>query len=78
MDQFCARLCQSGVSADVSTAARSLNAGGVGFYPHFVHIDVGRVGTGDHNLPFWGSIQPSISPQPGRGTEMLMSTTAAN
>ena len=41
--------------------------------PKFVHIDVGQVGTGDRNLPWWGSIQPSISPSPGGGTELLMS-----
>jgi hypothetical protein len=44
-----------------------------GTTPAFVHIDVGQVSTGDRNLPFWGSIQPSTSPQPGRGTELLMS-----
>lgn len=44
-----------------------------GSTPAFVHIDVGQVSTGDRNLPFWGSIQPSISPQPGKGTELLMS-----
>jgi hypothetical protein len=38
----------------------------------FVHLDTGPVGTGDPNLPFWGSIQPSTSPGPGRGTELLM------
>jgi hypothetical protein len=44
-----------------------------GSTPAFVHIDVGQVSTGDRNLPFWGSIQPSTSPRPGRGTELLMS-----
>ena len=31
--------------ANLNKAARSLNAGGVGFYPEsdFVHVDVGRV-----------------------------------
>ncbi|MGE5292448.1 MAG: hypothetical protein ACM3ML_35720 [Micromonosporaceae bacterium] len=38
----------------------------------FVHLNVGPVGTGDPNLPFWGSIQPSTSIDPGRGTELLM------
>jgi hypothetical protein len=50
-----------------------LESGRKGSTPAFVHIDVGQVGTGDPNLPFWGSIQPSTSPQPSRGTEMLMS-----
>ena len=40
--------------------------------PTFAHIDVGQVATGDSNLPYWGSIQPSTSPQPGRNIEMLM------
>ena len=38
----------------------------------FVHLDVGPVPTGDANLPFWGSLQPSTSINPGRGTELLM------
>jgi hypothetical protein len=38
----------------------------------FVHLDVGTVATGDPNLPFWGSIQPSTSPVPVSGSEMLM------
>ena len=38
----------------------------------FVHLNTGPVGTGDPNLPFWGSIQPSTSLDPGRGTELLM------
>jgi hypothetical protein len=41
--------------------------------PKFVHIDAGQVSTGDRNLPYWGSIQPSISPSPGGSTELLMS-----
>lgn len=39
----------------------------------FVHLDVGPVPTGDANLPFWGSIQPSTALDPGSGTELLMS-----
>jgi hypothetical protein len=38
----------------------------------FVHLDVGTVPTGDANLPFWGSLQPSTSVDPGSGTELLM------
>jgi hypothetical protein len=38
----------------------------------FVHLNVGTVPTGDTNLPFWGSIQPSTSINPGGGTELLM------
>ena len=38
----------------------------------FDHLNVGTVPTGDANLPFWGSIQPSTSIDPGRGTELLM------
>ena len=38
----------------------------------FVHLNVGTVPTGDAGLPFWGSIQPSTSIDPGRGTELLM------
>jgi len=38
----------------------------------FVHLNVGTVPTGDASLPFWGSIQPSTSLDPGRGTELLM------
>ena len=38
----------------------------------FVHLNVGPVPTGDPNLPFWGSIQPSTALDPGRGTELLM------
>src|SRR6266487_1793802 len=38
----------------------------------FAHLDVGPVPTGDANLPFWGSLQPSTSIDPGRGTELLM------
>jgi hypothetical protein len=38
----------------------------------FVHLNVGTVPTGDASLPFWGSIQPSTSIDPGRGTELLM------
>jgi hypothetical protein len=37
-----------------------------------VHLNVGTVPTGDANLPFWGSIQPSTSIDPGSGTELLM------
>jgi hypothetical protein len=37
-----------------------------------VHLNVGTVPTGDTNLPFWGSLQPSTSLDPGRGTELLM------
>jgi hypothetical protein len=38
----------------------------------FTHLDVGTVPTGDRNLPFWGSIQPSVSVNPRSGTELLM------
>ena len=38
----------------------------------FAHLDVGTVPTGDANLPFWGSIQPSVSVNPPSGTELLM------
>ena len=38
----------------------------------FVHLNVGTVPTGDANLPFWGSLQPSTSINPGGGTELLM------
>src|SRR6185369_13719840 len=38
----------------------------------FTHLDVGTVPTGDPNLPFWGSIQPSVSVNPRSGTELLM------
>jgi hypothetical protein len=38
----------------------------------FDHLDVGTVPTGDANLPRWGSIQPSESPNPRSGTELLM------
>jgi hypothetical protein len=38
----------------------------------FVHLDVGPVPTGDPNLPFWGSIQPSTSINPPGGAELLM------
>jgi hypothetical protein len=38
----------------------------------FDHLDVGVVPTGDANLPFWGSIQPSVSVNPRSGTELLM------
>jgi hypothetical protein len=38
----------------------------------FAHLDVGTVPTGDANLPFWGSLQPSTSIDPGSGTELLM------
>jgi hypothetical protein len=38
----------------------------------FDHLDVGTVPTGDANLPFWGSIQPSVSVNPRSGTELLM------
>ena len=38
----------------------------------FVHLNVGTVPTGDASLPFWGSLQPSTSLDPGRGTELLM------
>jgi len=37
----------------------------------FVHLNVGTVPTGDASLPFWGSLQPSTSLDPGRGTELL-------
>ncbi|HYM50596.1 MAG TPA: hypothetical protein VET65_08480 [Candidatus Limnocylindrales bacterium] len=50
-----------------------LEAAASGSNPAFVHIDVGQVSTGDANLPFWGSIQPSTQPQPSSGTELLMS-----
>jgi hypothetical protein len=38
----------------------------------FVHLDVGTVPTGDPNLPFWGSIQPSTSIDPASNSELLM------
>ena len=38
----------------------------------FVHLNVGTVPTRDPALPFWGSLQPSTSLNPGRGTELLM------
>ena len=38
----------------------------------FDHLNVGTVPTGDPNLPFWGSIQPSVSVNPRSGTELLM------
>jgi hypothetical protein len=38
----------------------------------FDHLDIGTVPTGDANLPRWGSIQPSESIYPPRGTELLM------
>ena len=38
----------------------------------FVHLNVGTVPTGDVRLPFWGSIQPSTSINPGSNTELLM------
>ena len=38
----------------------------------FDHLDVGKVPTGDANLPFWGSIQPAESVAPRSGTELLM------
>ncbi|MGN6173098.1 MAG: hypothetical protein ACTHPS_09120 [Streptosporangiaceae bacterium] len=38
----------------------------------FTHLDVGTVSTRDPNLPFWGSIQPSVSVNPRSGTELLM------
>ena len=38
----------------------------------FVHLNVGTVPTGDANLPFWGSIQPSYRLNPRSGTELLM------
>jgi len=38
----------------------------------FDHLDVGKVPTGDANLPFWGSIQPATSINPRSGTELLM------
>jgi len=50
-----------------------LESGSGNSTPAFVHIDVGQVSTGDPHLPFWGSIQPSTSPRPSRGTELLMS-----
>jgi hypothetical protein len=40
-----------------------------------VHLNLGLVSTGDANLPFWGSVQPSTSPQPQSGTEFLMSAS---
>ena len=49
-------------------AALESSTGSVGF----VHLNVGTVPTGDANLPFWGSIQPSTSLDPGRGTELMM------
>jgi hypothetical protein len=38
----------------------------------FVHLNVVTVPTGDPLLPFWGSIQPSTSINPGSNTELLM------
>src|SRR5262249_15479130 len=38
----------------------------------FVHLDVGKVPTGDPSLPFWGSIQPATSLDPRSGTELFM------
>ncbi len=38
----------------------------------FAHLDVGTVPTRDPNLPFWGSIQPSVSVNPRSDTELLM------
>jgi hypothetical protein len=38
----------------------------------FDHLNVGTVPTGDPKLPFWGSIQPSVSVNPRSGTELLM------
>ena len=52
---------------------RGLESGSATSTPTFVHIDVGQVATGDPKLPFWGSVQPSTSPTPGRGAEMLLS-----
>ena len=49
-------------------ASLESGAGSVGF----VHLNVGTVPTGDANLPFWGSVQPSTSINPGGGTELLM------
>ncbi|HEV2014542.1 MAG TPA: hypothetical protein VGR77_11770 [Candidatus Dormibacteraeota bacterium] len=54
---------------------RGLEAAHSGSNPSFVQINVGPVSTGDRNLPFWGSIQPSTSPQPQSGTEWLMSAS---
>jgi hypothetical protein len=60
--------------AQIYALSRSeLEEGSGSSTPAFVHIDVGQVATGDANLPFWGSIQPSTSPRPGSGTELLMS-----
>jgi hypothetical protein len=38
----------------------------------FVHLNVGKVPTGDKHLPFWGSIQPATSLVPAPGTELFM------
>jgi hypothetical protein len=38
----------------------------------FVHLNVGTVPTGDVRQPFWGSLQPSTSLNPGSNTELLM------
>jgi hypothetical protein len=51
----------------------ALETASSGSTPAFVHLDVGTVPTGDPNLPFWGSIQPSTSPHPSHGRELLMS-----
>jgi hypothetical protein len=52
-----------------------LEAAHSGSNPEFVHINTGVISTGDANLPFWGSIQPSTSPDPQGGTEWLMSAS---
>jgi hypothetical protein len=54
---------------------RGLEAAHSGSNPSFVEINAGPISTGDHNLPFWGSIQPSTSPQPQSSTEWLMSAS---
>lgn len=53
----------------------SLEAASGGGSVSFAHINLGLVSTGDPNLPFWGSVQPSTSPRPQGGTELLMSAS---
>jgi hypothetical protein len=54
---------------------RELEEARGGATPSFAHLDLGQVSTGDAKLPFWGSVQPSTSPQPQSGTEWLMSAS---
>ena len=52
-----------------------LEAAHSGSNPEFVEMNTGVISTGDSKLPFWGSIQPSTSPDPQGGTEWLMSAS---